>query len=86
MQYILSEEEYNDLITKGKKREVVDKELIQKLCTLCADHIPVVPYWNKNNKDHIPKPWGCILTKGHGYCDCCPVQDDCPYEGKEWSK
>lgn len=89
MQYILSEEEYSALITKGKKREVADKELIQKLCTLCAEHIPVTPYWNKDDKSYIPEPWGCILTKGGngcGYCDDCPVQDDCPYDDKDWSK
>ena len=44
----------------------------------------------------VAKPWGCLLTKAkpdeegycedEWYCDKCPVQKECPYEYKSYSK
>lgn len=83
MQYILSEEEYNEL--KHKATENINKAVKwnQELCTKIADEMPVIWGWGGNDY----KPWGCILSQSSkGYCDECPVQDVCPNERKEWSK
>lgn len=85
MQYLLTEAEYNDL--KAKKHQFItsEKEELQKICTLAANHIPVAHDWSD---DKTPRPWGCILDKdtNPGYCDDCPVARLCPCTRKEWSK
>ena len=84
MQYLLTEQEYNDLITRGKKAEEKQKEILQDLCTKVADHMPVLWGWSKDEK---PKVWQCIHSvEGEWYCDSCPVQKVCPEQYKHWSK
>jgi hypothetical protein len=46
-----------------------------------ADELPVI--WRSEG---TPRPWGCILTQGSGYCDSCPAKDVCPHPRKHWSK
>ena len=86
MQFILSEEELDDLKERKRLHEVAQKEELQKLCTLACNHIPVIVPWDK---EADPKPWGCILSQkqySDHYCDECPVDELCPYNGKNWSK
>jgi hypothetical protein len=101
MQYILSEEEYKALKTdadRGRRLEGhqtvhLSRKKLQELCTKIADTMPVKWGWGKPDD---PKPWGCVITaekkaeeEGYHdewYCDKCPVQDLCPYEGKSYSK
>lgn len=84
MQYILTETEYLKLKSEKAVRVGKERDELQAFCTLAANHIPVKPHWSNDP----PSPWGCILssTPHRGYCDCCPSQKLCPYEGKEWSK
>ena len=86
MQYVLTQEEYDELRAKQTLDLGMQKDRLQTLCTLIADTMPVKWGWSK---DEEPKPWGCVLTaaKYHDewYCDSCPVQDICPAD-KEWSK
>ena len=74
MQYILSEEEYNNLLTNANIRKKEDRDMINKLCQMVADHKPVKVYWSKE-----VEPWGCIHTRGKNdwYCDECPVKKEC---------
>lgn len=86
MQYILSEEEYQDLVEAKKKAEEAVRDRLQKVCTMAADQIPIKVYWNKKEKE----PWGCIHTREmedgyEWYCDNCPVRKLCP-SGKHFSK
>lgn len=84
MQYILTQEEYNELRAKQKLDLGMQKSKLQKLCTLVADTMPVSVSWVNEGK---PEPWGCIITSGCWHCcDECPVQDICPHEEKEWSQ
>ena len=86
MQYLLTQQEY-DALRDTKRRLSEEQETdLQALCTLAAQHIPVVVEWRS---DKTPRPWGCILgprEQNPGYCDQCPAQEVCPYKGKEWSK
>lgn len=83
MQYILTEQEYNDLKTLQRKAIELDSQLLQTLCTKVANEMPII--WGWGGED--AKPWGCILTKKHEwYCDSCPVETICPNQFKEWSK
>lgn len=81
MKYVLSQEEYDELVNRGAKREKALEATLQDLCTRVANSEPVKEGW------YAGKPWGCILSVEHEwYCDDCPVQDVCPREWKEWSK
>jgi hypothetical protein len=82
MQYLLTQEEYDLLLTSRAERPS-EKTLatIQELCTKVADHMPV-KFWGRDEET----PWGCILTKEDWYCDECPVQNLCPHKFKRWSK
>jgi hypothetical protein len=86
MQYILTEEEYNELVSRKKKIDIEAQNKLQEFCTLAAKHIPAQREWDPDDKS----PWGCVLEKGdegqNGYCDDCPAQDICPYHYKEWSQ
>lgn len=55
MQVLLTEEEYQELISRGDKAVHDQQELVQKLCTMVAETKPV-KYWG-NEEAHI---WGCI--------------------------
>lgn len=95
MQYLLSEEEYKDLLNRIEEAESksfdLSKKKLQELCTKIADTMPIKCSWDKKRE---PAPWGCLITRqndpedpyGEWYCDDCPVQDICPYEYKDWSK
>lgn len=86
MQYLLTEEEYKELVAQAEGKKVANKELIQELCTEVATHKPV-KYWGR--KEAVI--WGCILLDEEHpasaeYCDECPVEKGCPYDYKRWSK
>jgi hypothetical protein len=84
MQYILSQEEYDELRAKQRLDIGMQRSKLQKLCTKVADTMPVSVKWINQCK---PEPWGCILTAKFDHCcDECPVQEICPHEHKEWSK
>ena len=82
MQYILTSDEYKELLDEADK--AVEPDVLQWLCSLVANHTPIEREWDKGNKN----PWGCILTNNayYGYCDDCPVAEVCKYHGKRWSK
>jgi hypothetical protein len=85
VQYILSKEEYDNLIKAREKFGRVTPEQLQELCILAAEHVPVYRYWDKENGS----PWGCILSKegkNPGYCDECPSRKCCLYKNKQFSK
>lgn len=85
MMYVLNEHEFKVLNEAKRARQAADAEALQRVCTLAAQHVPVVVSWSH---DKTPRPWGCILDPGSnpGYCDCCPVSEVCPCQQKEWSK
>jgi hypothetical protein len=83
MQYLLTESEYLKLKGEAIQKIKVNERKLQELCTLAAQHIPIVPHWGE---DRTPRPWGCILKRQTPYCDECPVKELCPYDNKEWSK
>jgi hypothetical protein len=61
MEYLLSEDEYNDLRTKNEK-EIEDKQnIINKLCTRICDLEPKCIH----------------TAKTEWYCDECPVDEFC---------
>lgn len=85
MQFLLSEEEYREIHRTKVQRTEEQKAELQTLCTLAAQHIPIVCKWDVSGKTHI---WGCILgpeIQSPGYCDDCPARGVCPYEHKEFS-
>lgn len=86
MQYILTYDEYNELVRKKKVLEDQDKEELQKLCTQIADTMPI-KFWGREEAT----PWGCMITvwkenRWEHYCDECPVKKICPQTSKNWSK
>jgi len=84
MQYLLTEQEYKDLLDRVDRYKKSQREALQDLCTKAADHVPVNWGWGELED---PKPWGCILsTEDEWYCDSCPAKKLCPHPNKEWSK
>ena len=86
MQYLLTQQEYEALHREKQLRTAVQTAELQALCTLAAQHIPIVVKWMT---DKTPRPWGCILGPNEQdpkYCDCCPAREVCPHDRKEWSK
>ena len=65
MQYILTQEEYDDLVSKKEYKISPSKSKLQKLCTKIANEMPVKVSWLIKNNGGFPAPWGCILTKGY---------------------
>lgn len=82
MQYILTEDEYRDLMQKASlKNNMPSPEKLRAACTRIADTMVLRDGWKKG------EVWGCILSsRREWYCDDCPVKDICPYECKKWSK
>ncbi len=73
MQYLLTEQEYKDLLNKVIIAKENSKETINDLCQQVANL----------------KLYGCIRNNGNDrafYCDDCPVIKICLYDGKEYSK
>ena len=86
MQFLLTQQEYDALHQQQRLITESHQAELQALCTMAAQHIPVVAVWGG---DKTPRPWGCILgpqPQNPGYCDECPAQKVCPHEYKEWSK
>ena len=88
MQYLLTQQEFDAMQLAKTRRTNDEKAKLQALCTLAAQHIPIVV---ECNDDKTTRPWGCILerVKTHdspAYCDCCPAQTLCPHDAKEWSQ
>jgi len=88
MQFLLSEEEYNQLKSKRIELQEKDKRKLQTFCTMVANSLPV-KFWDRKEAEI----WGCVLNKettgqpaSCGYCDQCPSVDMCPYENKDFSK
>lgn len=90
MQYILSQEEYDELKAKKNLDFKMKTKELQKLCTKICDTMPVNWGWGNHDGRTDPKPWGCILSVKDNdyewYCDTCPVTEICPYPNKNWSK
>lgn len=88
MQYLLSEEEYGKLVSRGAKAQDDIKHTLEDLCQKVCDHMPMVWTWGEGKIN--PKPWGCFKTVevngGEWYCDDCPVKEICPESFKQWSK
>jgi hypothetical protein len=86
MQYLLSEQEYEELKSSAIKQRFRADAQLQEFCTLAAQHIPVKIPWLKSS----PVPWGCILSEDDNNsthcCDECPAVKFCPYEDKEFSQ
>lgn len=81
MMYILTQEELDDLKNKKADQRIAEETVLQDLCTRVANSEILTEGWMKG------ETWGCILsTDNEWYCDDCPVQGQCPYPYKAWSK
>lgn len=88
MQYILTQQEFDDLKATQALDLRLKKEALQELCTKIADTMPINRDWCHKEP---ASPWRCIITvskegKNHWYCDDCPVREICPKDYKSWSK
>lgn len=93
MQYILTEEEYKNLISTKEeaieKRTKKYKKELQEVCTLAAINTLLPDNWISNYGEI--RSWGCILEPQDSgmnieYCDDCPSQKVCPNPHKGWSQ
>ena len=84
MQFLLSQEEFDELKARKAADDKATKETLQKLCTMVADHMPIdIPSWPGWKRG----PWKCVInSKNEHYCDHCPVEEICPNEYKHWSQ
>jgi hypothetical protein len=82
MQYLLTQQEFDELNDKARAVQVRHTEELQSVCTLVANHAPAHRPWAPKDKS----PWLCIIGHRGHYCDCCPAKNICPYQFKEWSK
>lgn len=89
IQYVLTEQEYQDAVRA--KREALEKAKgkLFKFCQEMAESVPV-SYQRYDGTMSDPAPAGCISTQGgkneNGYCSDCPVSRICPKEWKNWSQ
>ena len=98
-QYLLTEEEYQQLREAPGLLEERMNTLLLDLCVRVANHEPIDRDWEPEGTP--PRPWGCILTNKNEagligpytvdrskewYCDDCPVQEVYPFKFKHWSK
>jgi hypothetical protein len=81
MQYLLTAEEYDNLVKAPDVVKEEQKAILQKACTRMAEEIPIGVPWHGDKL----LAWGCILTNTAEYCDCCPARDICP-ASKNYSK
>lgn len=84
MQYILTQQEYDELRERKQHHIKLERSKLQALCTKIANEMPVKWGWGGSD----PKPWGCRLSdeEGDWYCDKCPVTEICPSDEKDWSQ
>ena len=87
MQYLLTEEEYTNLVqsarTASEEFKKEHKEIINRLCQMIADKVPLTTY--PGTPDN-PKPYKCVKSMYRDwYCDNCPVLDMCQMD-KHFSK
>lgn len=81
MQYLLTQDEYKELVDCSKKITAREEKKLQEFCTFVADNLILDSGWKKG------ETWGCILSEeDEWYCDDCPAREVCPYEFKSWSK
>lgn len=82
MQYILTEDEYKAITKRNKELDYLpSKKELQEFCTMVANTLPVSGGWYDGNV------WKCIITeKEEWYCDDCPAEKICPYDGKHYSQ
>jgi hypothetical protein len=86
--YILTEEEYTELVNRGAELNARNKKKMQDMATLAANSIP----WKNKYYKGV---YGCIYnteeenekfdTANPDYCDECPCIELCP-SNKHWSK
>jgi len=71
-------------VSKKKHKKVIRKlkQMIQELCTECANSMQTFPDPKDNQgmpeEFFEPKSHGCILTYDAEVCDGCPVLTKCP--------
>ena len=97
MQFILTEEEYNNLKKENKEELARMRKVVNTLCMDVARYKPTFKGWSGAEEPH---PWGCHhidYSDGknppsaysddacYGYCDECPVQHACTLS-KEYSQ
>lgn len=80
MQYLLTKEEYDELLSRKDRVITLQKDKLQKLCTKIANEMPIK--WR--GSEH--SPWGCTISNDDWYCDSCPVITICPYDEQRFSK
>ena len=73
MQYILTEEEYQEL--NSNKEFARYKQTLLRNCVEIATSVPVLDF-------DPPEPRGCVLTNTSSSCNNCIVKDICPNEWK----
>lgn len=88
MQYVLTEQEYADLVRVKDNFKRGEEKKLQRVCTLAAVNTPLPDCWISNHGEI--RSWGCILEDEESdsyieYCDDCPSQGACPAI-KSWSK
>lgn len=74
MQRLLTEEEYQELVSRGEKAVDDQVKLVQTLCTMVAETKPI-KYWG-NEEARI---WGCIhniSSSTEGYYDLSSDEQD----------
>jgi hypothetical protein len=85
MQYLLTKQEYDELVARGIEKTQSDTKILQDLCSKVADYMPTQKPWNWKEGDPL-QPYRCVLTSNNEYCDDCPVRNACPNQYKYWSK
>lgn len=89
IQYVLSKQEYKDLVEHLRQTEEKARQRLQRICTKIADTC-VTELYDYKGDVIAKKVIGCICTETGpnqgGYCDDCIVRDICPKEWKNFSK
>ena len=88
MEYLLSEKEYYELTTAPKAVAAAYEKIVNELCTIVADSMPLPDNWINSDLEEgeAPAPWNCVHSmQQEWYCDDYPVQEHCT-QSKHWSK
>ncbi len=86
MQYLLTQEEFNNL-KKGVNLELeARQEIIDNLCQIAADHVLVKP--STVDFHRMRAPYGCVRSSSNDteYCDNRPVEKLCEHKEKKFTK